>query len=191
MKMKLERPFRESATQNRVVTMAFLSKYLPTSLLGEETARWLRHETGASVVFVRIKPSAANGIKKNGDLTDLIQNRALQFSKQVTESEFGLHTLNIGLGGEMPTAESVATLVEDLRRRFSYVLFDVNIDELPACWLLEFLSRSDICYLFLRPASEDVYQLNLLANEVQARSEDAGARITPVLCLAEDEAVAG
>ncbi len=182
---------RESATRNRIVTLAFLSKYLPTSFLGEETARWLSRETGASVVIVRIKPSAGDGPTRNGDLADLMLNGEVHFPKQLTESKFGFHTLNIGLGGDIPTAEWVATLVEDLRRRFSFVLFGMNTDELPACSLLEFLSHSDLCYLFLRPASEDAYQLKLLANAVRTQSEDAGARITPVLCLAEHEAVAG
>jgi NTE family protein len=190
--MNVERPIEEAAiTQSRVVTLAFLSKHLPASFLGEETARWLRRETGASVVLVRIKPCAASATARDTQPVDLIPGCDLQLPRHLPESETGCHFLNLGVSGEPPAPEWTASLVDELRRRFSYVLFAVNTDELPASTLFEFLRRSDSDYLFLRAATGDVYQLDLLAREFQTQSNDVAARITPVLCLAGGEAVAG
>ena len=42
--------------QNQVVTLGFLSRQTPAHLITNHLARFLQHETGASVVVVRLEP---------------------------------------------------------------------------------------------------------------------------------------
>src|SRR6185369_10031558 len=98
--------------------------------------------------------------------------------------------LTIGDNGELYRPEWIASLVEQLRKRFRYVLIESVADQLYAPSLFEFLLHSDEGYLFVGAASEDVYHLDLLCRELRGR-DDTGVELKPVLCLAAGEIVDG
>jgi NTE family protein len=99
--------------------------------------------------------------------------------------------LTLELSSELHPPEWVVSLLEQLHRRFHYVLIGASTDELVAPSLFEFLSHSDSGYLFVRPASEDIYHLDLLNRELRQKLADYPVRIKPVLCLHENEQVDG
>src|SRR5439155_1825414 len=87
--------------------------------------------------------------------------------------------------------ESIALLVDQLRRQFRHVLVEAIAEETPTPGLLEFLLRSDLAYLFLQGTTEDVYHVDLLMRELRPRCQKAGGCFKPVLCLAEGEQIDG
>ena len=64
-------------------------------------------------------------------------------------------------------------------------------EELPAPSLFEFLLRSDLGYLFVRPSNDDVYHLDLLVRELRPQRDDDGVQLKPVLLPGEGELVDG
>ena len=85
----------------------------------------------------------------------------------------------------------IASLLDQLRRRFHYVLIEAVAEELPAPTLFEFLLHSKLGYLFVRPSNEDVYHLDLLIRELRPQLDGRRVQLKPVLCLGEDELVDG
>ncbi len=187
--MNLERPVRDLATGNRVVTLAFLSRKMPASLLGEQIAASLCAESDCSVALIRlVRPLS-------GDTTTIFRDRiaingSFSLPNEIPRTDGGYHSLTLGENGELYQPERIASLVEQLRRRFRYVLIEAVADEIFAPTLFEFLLRSDTGYLFVGAASEDVYHLDLLMRELR-RHDDTSVRIKPVLCLREGEIVDG
>lgn len=187
--MSLERPIQDLATANRVVTLAFLSQKLPSVLIGEQTARALSAETDSSVVLVRLARPL------NGDTTTIrrgIVNFGGEFPlpNEIPRTDAGFYFLKIGDNGELYQPERIASLVDQLRKRFRYVLIETIADDLFAPSLFEFLAQSNSSYLFVGVVNEDVYHLDLLVRELRERA-GTSAPIKPVLCLRNDEVVDG
>jgi NTE family protein len=190
--MNTEQFIRESETSScRVATMVFLSNSLPTSLLGEQVAQSLCVETGASVVLVRLKQPGNTIMTTGQQPKDLILNGSLRLPSQLPQTDAGFHFLNLGVNGELNSPGWITSLLEQLRRRFRYVLIEAVADELLTPSLFDFLMRSDFGYLFVQPASENIYQLDLFIRELRPRLDDSSVQIKPVLCLDEGEAVDG
>lgn len=190
--MNVERPIWESASpQGRVVTLAFLSERLPASYLGEQIAQSLRNETDASVILVRLERANGSAATHGTALADLVHNGCLQLPQHISLTQSGLHQLNIYVNGDLHPPEWIAALVDQLRRRFHYVLIEAVADKLLSPTLFEFLLRSDSRYLLLQPTTEDVYQFNLLMGELRPQLDLESGHIKPVLCLGEGETAAG
>jgi NTE family protein len=190
--MNSEQLIREPETaSSRVVTMVFLSGHLPATLLGEQAARQLHAETGASVALVRLARPA------NGDTTTVLRERNFPLENnfslpaQLPRADGGFHFLNVGLEGELYRPEWIPSLVEQLRRRFRYVLIEAVADKVFTPSLFEFLLRSDFGYLFVQAANEDVYHLDLLLRELRPQLDKNSVQLKPVLCLKENEMVDG
>lgn len=174
-----------------MAVLAFMSNRLPAVMMGEQVARSLCRETGASVVLVRLMHPV------NGDTTTFLRENRLSpenhfvLPAQLPSSDGGFNFLSVGLEGELYQPERIPSLVEQLRRRFRYVLVEVVAGEMFTPALIEFLSLSDLGYFFVQAASEDVYQLDLLLREWRPRLTDSGVQLEPVLCLRENEMVDG
>ncbi len=171
--MNLETTVRKSGTPpGRVVTMAFLSDRLPVELLGEKVGWSLCAETGASVALVRLTQTGSLATTKLRQPPNLVLDGSLQLPPELPRTDAGFCLLNLGINGELPPPERIASLVEQLRARFHYVLVEAVADELMTPALFEFLQHSDSGYLFLQPVNEDV-------------------QIRPALCLNDGEEVDG
>jgi len=189
--MNPERPIRELAPTNRVVSLAFLSKRLPSALLSRQIAKELYAQTNAPVVLVSlIRPS-------NGDTSTFLREKKFpgenNFSlpSKIPQDEAGFHFISIGENGELYQPEAIAPMIEQLTRQFQYVLIEAPTDDLFTPSLLELLSHSDAGYLFVRAANEDIYHLDLLMRELRPRLDTAHVRLKPALCLNEGEVVDG
>lgn len=188
-KMNLERPVRDLTTASRVATLAFLSQKLPSSLIGEQAAAALASETDSSVALIRLARPLT------GDTTTIRRNIVsfggeFPLPNEISRTEAGFHFLKLGDNGELYQPEKVASLIEQLRKRFHYVLIEAVADNLFAPSLFEFLLQSDSSYLFVGVVNEDVYHLDLLVRELR---EHAGMsiQIKPALCLHPGEVVDG
>ena len=173
----------------RVVSLAFLSKHLPISQISENAAQLLSSETGASVVLVRLEQQDNSATTGRGQR--LMLDGELRLPTDWPPNDGGFYFLTLEVSGELHPPEWVVSFMEKLQRRFHYVLIEASTEELVAPSLFEFLSHSDSGYLFVRPASEDVYHLDLLNRELCQKLADNPIRIKPVLCLRENEQVDG
>jgi len=186
--MNLERPVHDLTAGAKVVTLAFLSQKLPTTLLAEQVASALAAETDASIALIRLVRPAT------GDTTTIRRGAiglagTFPLPNQIPRNDAGYHTLDIGENGELYQPEWVASLVDQLRRRFRYVLIAAVADAIYGPSMVEILMHSDSGYLFVGAVNEDVYHLDLLVREL--RQHEAAVPLKPVLCLAENEIVDG
>jgi NTE family protein len=182
---------RPERLPRQVVTLAFLAGQTCDSLIAERLARSLCDETEASVVLVRLEPQEGQGRTYDGSRPELFLNGEVHLPSEVLKTDAGFHALTLGLRSEPPTPASIASLLSQLSRRFRYVLIQTQVDEPPAPWLFELLLRSNLAYLFLKPASQNVYQLDLVMREARAQCRNGGVHVKPVVCLAEGEQIDG
>lgn len=186
--MSVERSIRISAAESRVVTLAFLSQSLPAQVLGRQIARALAAETDESVALIQlVRPPS-------GDTTTFRRSAALLSGEfplpaEIRGGEDGYYFLSVGENGELFQSDWIESLVEQLRRRFRYVLIGAVADDIFGPSMIELLQHSDTGCLFVRAASEDVYHLDLLVREL--RSRRCAAKLNPVLCLRDGEDVDG
>jgi NTE family protein len=190
--MNLARAARESeASSGRIVTLAFLSKHLPATFLGEQLAQSLHTETGAPVVLLRLEQLANPGIVPGNRLADLVCDGNLRLPETFPQTEAGFHLLKLSVNGELHPPEWITALVAQLHSRFPYVLIEAVADNLLSPTLFAFLLQSNLSYLFVRAATEDIYCLDLLMRELRPHFDTYSGEIKPVLCLAEGGSVAG
>src|SRR5581483_6682262 len=166
--MNLERTVRDLTAGSKVVTLAFLSQKLPATLLGEHIARTLTAETDAAIALIRLVRPAT------GDTTTIRRGAVglagtFPLPNEISRAEAGFYALNIGENGELYQPDWIASLVDQPRRRFRYVLIEAVADNIFGPSLVEFIRHSDAGYLFVGAASEDVYHLDLLVRELRGR----------------------
>ena len=177
--------FTLNAPKGRIVTLAFLSASPPENFLAENIARQLRAETDASVVLLQLVGSP-------DDAVDGVLNGGFVLPTTLREVETGLRVLRVQVTGDPAGPEVLGELFRTLRCRFNHVLLDVAVEFIPTQVLFECITQSRTAYFFLRRNSEDLYHLDLLFHELRpALKSYASVELKPVLCLAENEAVAG
>ena len=187
-KMNLERPTQIETAPSRVITLAFLSNVLPAQLLGRQIARALSAETDEPVALVHLMRPPS------GDTTT-IRRGAVGLSgefplpTEIPGSEDGYHYLSLGENGELYQPDWIPSLIEQLRRRFRYVLIEAIADEVFGPSLIELLQHSNSGYLFVRTANEDVYHLDLLVRQLRGRHHVG--QFKPILCLHNGENIDG
>jgi NTE family protein len=174
----------------QVVTLAFLTKQSLASHISEQLARSLHAETKTSVVLVRLEPQAAC-MADGGVRPELFLNGEFHPPSDFLKTDAGFHSLILGIGNDPPTPPGIASLVCKLRRHFRYVLIQTQVEERPTPWLSELLLRSNLAYVFIKSATEDVYHLDLVTREARARCHNGGVHVKPVACLAEAEQIDG
>lgn len=158
--------------------------------MGEQIARSLAAETDAAIALIRLVRPQSGDTTTLRRSVDFVPSGAFPLPNEIPRTDAGYYFLSIGDNGELYRPEWIASLVEQLRKRFRYVLIESIADQVYAPSLFEFLLESDTGYLFVGAASEDVYHLDLLVRELRGR-DDTGVQLKPVLCLAEGEVVDG
>lgn len=176
----------------KVVTLAFLAEELPGTLISEQVARSLCAETEASVVLVRLESQDGTGGMNDSAEPRLFLNGEFHLPPLVRKTDAGFYSLTLLCArSEPPTPSGMDSLLSQLSRHFQYVLIQTRVDERPASWLFELLLRSNLAYLFLKPATKDVYHLDLVMPEARARCHNGGVHVKPVACLVEGEQIGG
>jgi NTE family protein len=172
-----------NAPKGRIVTLAFFSDSLPEKFLAETVARRLHLETGASVLLVQLVAA--------DEEPDCVLADRLVLPKELLEIDAGLRRLRIGIPGEPPALEVLSELFRTLRYRFDHVLLAVPAERVPMQILFECITSSRSAYFLLRRKSEDLYHLDLMLHELRPALQNHVVEFNPVLCLTENEAVAG
>ena len=177
--------FTLNAPKGKIATLAFFSAALPETFLAETIARQLHSETDASVMLVQLVASAE-------EEADCVLDDGFVLPAELRETGEGLRRLRIRIPAEPPAPEILSELFRRLRCRFDHVLLEVPAERVPTPVLFECIQQTRTAYFFLRRNSEDLYHLDLLLHELRPALKDfAAAEIKSVLCLAENEAVAG
>lgn len=187
-KMHLERPSRMASAKSRVITLAFLSPALPASLLGRQIARALSTETDEPVALIQLTRPPS------GDTTTIRRGACglsgeFPLPAEISSGEDGYSFLSLGENGELYQPDWIPSLVEQLRRRFRYILIQAVADAVFGPSMIELLQQSNSGCLFVRAASEDIYHLDLLVRELRERKFNG--QLKPILCLHNGEAVDG
>jgi NTE family protein len=172
--------------RGRTVTLAFFSRQLPAQTLSEQLAQSLHSETGRPVALVRLKDGG-----KERPAENLTLDGNLQASPVSLPASDGFSRFNLTITEDLHPPDRVEALLEQLHRRFHYVLIEAVAEELPAPALFEFLRRSNRGYLFVRASNEDVYHMDLLVRELRPQGTGEEVQLKPVLCLGNNELVDG
>src|SRR5437879_4326507 len=191
-----EEPYRPSGAGGRplprqVVTLAFLSEQLPTSLVSQQLARSLCAETEATVILVRFEPEAEGSMGNGKARPELYLNGEFHLPPEVPRTDAGFYSLTVSVRGEPPTPAGIESLVTRLSRHFRHILIEAPVSKPAAPWTFELLQRSDLAYLFLKATSEDVYHLDVVARGVRASSRHGAPQLKPIGCLAKGEQING
>lgn len=188
--MNVDRPIRDAvASEGQVITLTFLSKCLSASSFTEPLAQYLHAETGQKVALLRLTDAANPTKPSEKPSVNLVFNGSYEPLPELLPMDAGLFDLRIS--SESCHPEWVERLLEDLRRRFDYILIEAVSEELSASWLFQFLLDSDKDYMFVRASNEDVYHLDLLVRELTPQLNTRSVELKPVLCLHEGELVDG
>jgi NTE family protein len=174
-----------------VVTLGYLSKELPASLISGRLASSLSQETGASVVLVRLQtfndtPAVSCAFDDNATVVDwapadfVLQRQFQGCTLAKTEQGFDLMTFDVHSG---LMATRISSLVNQLKRHFRYVLIEAVADEPVRSLLPEFLKHSDSSYLFLRSKSEDLKELDDTTAGLRAPLAAGNGQLKAVLVL--------
>jgi NTE family protein len=185
------------APTRQIIPLVFFSPSLPNRLISERLAGSLRAETGASVVLVRLE--ALNGAPvhfpgRDGRATavdwapsEMVLQGQFAMPSNLIKAEAGFHVLTLNLSGGFLAPGSNTSLIDYLSRQFRYVLIEVIVDVIERAALLEFLRQEDLGYLFLRPTTDRIYQLEKLWQELEPKSKHCKLALKPILCLADGE----
>ena len=178
-------------SHGRTVTVAFLSRRLPAQSLSESLAQYLHFETGAPVALIRLTTDGNRSVRNGQPAVNLTLDGNFQPLQISVPSADGFSLFNLAITEELHPPGWITALLEQLHRRFHYVLIEAVTEELPASSLFEFLMRSDRNYLFVRASNEDVYHLDLLVRELRPQRAGGCVEFKPVLCLGDGELVDG
>ena len=174
---------------HQVVTLAFLSEHIPASLVSHQLARYLHGETNASVVLVRFAPYdqlvAADGCPPNVSL-----NGEFKMAARLANADPAFELLTVGIKTE-PSPSSIASLLDELRRRFRYILLETPAGDRHSPWVLELLRRSELAYLFLEARSGDVFELERVMREAGMRCGSRMGHLKPIACLSAGQGADG
>src|SRR5438309_597989 len=109
--MNLERPIRDLTTAaSRVATLAFLSKRLPSTLIGEQIAQSLAAETDAAIALIRLVRPATGDTTTFRRAVDFVPTGAFPLPNQIPRTDAGYYVLSIGDNGELYRPEWIASL---------------------------------------------------------------------------------
>ena len=190
--MNVEQSVRDAGTPlGRVVTLTFLSRQLPASSFAEPLAQYLHDETSLSVLLVRLTDATNPPKFMDKPSVDLAFDGNYRRLPQLLQTDAGIKLFNLKIDHDIYHPGWIESLLDQLRRRFDYILIEAASDELTAATLFEFILRSDSGYIFIRPSNDDVYHLDLLVRELSPQLTSSNVELKPVLCLREGELVDG
>src|SRR5215471_700552 len=204
--MKFEQSFEEpqrgfaraTLSQSRrpqTISLGFLSKDLPATTITGELAQSLCAEMGASVVVLRVQRSEAGSLGTElGDQATVVDWAPCESVLQgqfrpgsLVRTQGGYDLLNLSPSSHWVSPEGISSLWNQLSRYYHHVLVEVAVDETPEAFTLEFLARSDVAFLFLRPSLEDVLHLQRVTAAVCARDHNDTSRLKSVFCWLDRE----
>jgi NTE family protein len=190
--VNVARAIRDFETSHgRTITLVFLSRRLPAWLLTGQLAQCLHQETGAPVALVRLTTDGNRPSRNGQPALNVTLDGSFQLPEFSPPAADGFSLFNVPITEELQPPGWFGALLEQLRRRFHYVLIEAVAEEVPAPSLFEFLLRSERSYLFVRASNEDIYHLDLLVRELRPQRAGGNVEFKPVLCLSDGELVDG
>jgi len=169
------RPTVARRLPRQIVTLAFLSRQLPTATISEELARNLCAETDSKVVLVRFVPEDAGSECPNSQ-REFFLNGEFHMPSQVNKTIGGFYSVTLGIrNAEPPSLAGISSLVSHLSRHFRHVLIECVASDQPVPWLFDLLRQSDLGYLFLPPTANAVTHLTAVVNELLRTPAVCGA----------------
>lgn len=179
-------PFRPPARPDRVVTLTAMSGSIPARFLSETLSHSLRAETGGTVLLIHLEPSGAPFSLQAWAAVQPQVNGEFSLGRHVEHTEGGVGVLRLNVSGRQEEAPAIASLVEHCSRHFRYLLLQVAV-EISQSLLMECLARSDRAFLFIRPAPEDLQQLDLLLREAPSHPQAGRCQIRTIVCREKGE----
>src|SRR5579863_63922 len=119
----------------RVVTLTFLSRTLPASSFTEPLAQSLHTDTGTSVALIRFVEANYHADLKTQSPVNVMVEDDIQTMPLLFTADVGFHRVNLSISNGPHPPGWVASLLEQLRRRFDYILIEASTEELSAASL--------------------------------------------------------
>jgi NTE family protein len=130
--------------------------------------------------------------RQDGELqSEPFLNGEFHMPPEVRQTDGGFYSITLGVRSDPPTPAGIISLLSQLTRHFRYVLIETPASKSPAPWFSELLHRSDLAYLFLKPASEDIDHMDMVVREARAQDRNGAVHVKPVVCLADGEQIDG
>ena len=175
--------------RHQTIALGFLSSRLAASLISSQLAHSLVQETEAPVILVGFEVFEGSASSPHKQ-PEAFLNGEFHIPTRILPNEEGFYSLTLGIRSEDPPSPAgIASLLSHLSRHFRYVLIETPPDDRPSSWLTELLLRTDLAYLFLQPSTEEVYRLEVAVREVRTRSQNGGAHVKAIACLADGERI--
>jgi NTE family protein len=169
--------------------LGFLSDQIVAPHITEQLARSLCAETDASVVLVRLEGQDCDFKSPEPNRSQATLNGEFHFPAELRPTEGGFHSITLGVRSDPPSPAGIDSMIDQLSRRFRYVLIEAPVSEPPTPWVSQLLLRSDLAYLFLRATTENVHHLEVAMREARTRCPNGGVHVKPVVCLADGDQI--
>lgn len=172
-------------------TVALISQGIAPAAISFQLAASLRAETRSPVVLIRLDRSGSHpfpGVFSDQatvvDWAPVETVREGQFRPgTLVQTETGFDLLTLGLGSHWLSPDSVASLLSQLRRYYSYVLIEASPEDLPEPTLGELLERSDLAYVFVPPTTQGLENFHQFVTRLGSGNHQNEGRAKPVFCL--------
>lgn len=147
----------------QIITLAFLCKDLPATLIGERLARELNDQRKAATVLVKFEwPGLTT--------SNPALNGKFHLPQPLLPVADGLRFITLSVRETPPSPAGIESMIVQLRRHFRYVLVAAPPDDELPSWVEEFMVRSDLTYAFVRPTDAGSAQMHaLLARQIDRR----------------------
>lgn len=166
----------------RIVSVHSLSASVNDQAIAHGISAALSRITGSRVLLVHVVPHQARVTLSDWAHIEPELNGAFRFQKELHENLGGFYELELGATGNVREPIYIAPLLGHLGAYFDYVILQVERGA-PAPSQLECLIQSDLSYIFLTVASENLYTFRLLVQQLEAQLKGNCTHVNPVLCV--------
>lgn len=171
-----------SVKVKRIVSLLSLSRALDDVTVSRRLAGELAAFGDARVLLVHGVISREPISLDGWPLIEAAVNGKFTFADQLQRTEQGYDELRLSIRGGPEERSSIAPILSHLGAHFDYVLLHLS-QEVACSASIECMVQSDLTYVILHPAPENLYQFRLLITELCAGTKGDCSHIKPILCL--------
>ena len=166
----------------RVVTLLPLAQRVDADAVLHRLARSIRSITRGRVLVLDL--SVDHGDRESRcSLGDATFGTDFAFTRQLRLAD-GFDAVRLTVRPESREAAAVAPLLSHCGWHYDYVLLHLAPD-MPLAMVTECLIQSDLGFILIQPSSRNLYDFQLLARELDARSPLASSHVRPILFAEE------
>ncbi|MEA3212970.1 MAG: hypothetical protein QOE70_6027 [Chthoniobacter sp.] len=174
---------REMRRVRRIVALLPLCMRLDAEAVIRDLATSLRGLNGQSVLVLRLGANE-RGEPEPWPLAVAARGAEFCFARQRRTTAGGFDELRLLVRPEAREAAAIAPLLSHCSRHYDYVLLHLDA-ETPVPAAIEALIQSDLGFVLLQPATQNLYDFRLLLRELAERSRGACAHVKPLLFAEE------